>query len=179
MSPCPGDEVCVDASCVPAGRVAFVTSLLFPGNLGDVENVNETCSSLASEAGLPGTYIAWISTEGLDPISGWPNGGPWRRTDGVEIAATSDTFFSGSLEAPLNLDENGLLVTPIPVCGGGAGVWTGTNSQGEATGIDCESWSSPPNLGTAGDALSTDGAWTADCDAPCDMMLPIYCFQLN
>ena len=55
----------VPASCNPCK--VFVTSTVHDGNLGGLVGADAICNSLASAAGLAGTYKAWLSDG-----SGWP-----------------------------------------------------------------------------------------------------------
>ena len=75
-----GDEECDDgnandldgcsSTCVLEARLVFITSTLHDGNLGGVAGADQICNELASDAGLPGTYMAWLSSSqpGENPL---------------------------------------------------------------------------------------------------------------
>ena len=60
----------------------FVTSsTVVPGMLGGIEGGDSECQRLADNVGLPGTYMAWLSTGGINARDRVGEGG-WMRTDG-------------------------------------------------------------------------------------------------
>ena len=48
-------------------RIAFVTSTVHQGNLGGLAGADTICNNLAQQAGLPGTYLAWLSGADASP----------------------------------------------------------------------------------------------------------------
>jgi hypothetical protein len=59
----------VPAACNPCK--VFVTSTVHDGNLGGLAGADAICNSLASDAGLPGTYKAWLSDGFNSPSMLW------------------------------------------------------------------------------------------------------------
>lgn len=67
------------------------------------------------------------------------------------VSATINDLWSGNLISPIDFDQNGLIVD--------AHVWTGTNADGSATGLDADGWTDSSAAGTVGLAEATDGTW--------------------
>ena len=137
---------------------------------------------MATAAGLPGTYKAWLSDSTSSPSSRFvPSTGPYRLVNGTTIAANWTDLTDGTLAAPINVTETG----------GGTGdvtyVWTNTDPDGTARNVPsdaskghCTNWStnsSPASDGIGGSAGSRTTSWTALVIAPCDYRYHLYCFQ--
>ena len=52
---------------VTGSGLVFVTSTTHNGNLGGVAGADAICNARAAAAGLPGSYLAWISMADDDP----------------------------------------------------------------------------------------------------------------
>jgi cysteine-rich repeat protein len=82
------DDVCTN-TCAwgPATRIVFVTSEIYTGNLGGLAGADAKCQSLADAAGLPGNYMAWLSTGASSPSTRFtqsPN--PYVLVNGTKVA---------------------------------------------------------------------------------------------
>ena len=145
----------------PVGKLAFVTSTASAGALGGLAGADETCVNLASAAGLPGEFLAWLADDTASPLTRFvQSAGPYLRTDGVRIADDWADLTDGTLLAPLNRDQTGAEVT------GGVWTWTG-----------CDSWNSTAGQGNFGRSYTEDSNWEfADTDA-CDYPRSLYCFK--
>jgi hypothetical protein len=159
-------------------KYLFVSSALYSGNLGGLDAADTKCQELADTSALipRGNFRAWISnsTQSADINMGGPRGIPIHRVDGVLIANGLSDLEDGSLTAPINRDENGLLVS-------GALVWTGTNYDGERMGGDfCSEWSSSSNTnyGLYGISDNTDSYWSAAGSGTCDNKFHLYCLSI-
>jgi hypothetical protein len=162
----------------------FATSTRFQGNFGALQ-ADIHCADAAAQAQLPnGIYRAWISTMSMEPLDWLPIDAVWRlRGDDVAVAYSRDQLFSGTLAAPINLNEFG---DPLPAnvaCNNTVEfpVWTGTSPTGMHLGPDCLGWSSNADMtmGKIGNAGATDMNWSAAgaCQVQCSTFLSIYCFQ--
>ena len=108
-------------------KIIFLSSQSYTGNLGGLAGADAKCQQLADNAGLSGTYKAWLSVYGFDPITRIiPSTAPYVRTDGAIIANNFDDLTDGSLEHslqhPIMLDEHGQAIA--------SPVWTDTGSGG-------------------------------------------------
>src|SRR6185369_8943915 len=75
--------ICADGSC----RLAFVSSSTANGAIGGLDPADARCQSLAQNAGLLGTYRAWLSTNTVSAAMHLNHSAvPYRRTDGVLVA---------------------------------------------------------------------------------------------
>lgn len=157
-----------------AQQLAFVTSTgtanaNFPGLAGG----DAICADAASSAGLAGVWVAWLSNAGIDAADRLIGDGPFRRIDGVLIAANRVALLDGTLDAPISIDENG---NPVPV--GSANVWTGTESDGGRSISTCLGWTVDSGIGTTGMADRTDFRWTTGFSSGCgNSDTRLYCFQ--
>lgn len=151
---------------------AFVSSAIVTGGFGGIAGADKICSDLAKAQGLPGTYVAWISTAGTNAIDRITANGPWQRVDGQVVAQTKAQLATGALTTALLRDEKNQ--TPPPA---EDRVWTATGSNGMFVGgSDCAGWTGAGS-GRVGEAEHTNGQWTALEDEPCSEVNRVYCFQ--
>lgn len=193
------------------GKVVFVSSQLFDGNFGAGQRVlghleaDNRCQDAAAEAGLSGTFKAWISGRvdtGDGPL---PHGvvdrftqstEAYRLVNGTKVADDWADLTDGSLDHAIDVDENG---NPV---GEETRVWTNTRTNGTAwdnsrqcavgPNIDIPglwTWScgqpswSPGDCafqsGKFGQANSTSGSWTGteSSNIGCSNQFHLYCFE--
>jgi hypothetical protein len=162
----------VDASAVEGQRV-FVTSATQPGDFGGLEGADGLCMAHAADAGLDGTFLAWLSTSEAPAAERMTHAdGPYVRVDGVRVAADWEGLVSGGLEAPINLDANGVART--------GDVWTGTLVDGSSYDLgDCEAWTTgaSPAVSLCGRSTSSGAQWTDNQQVACSVALRLYCFE--
>ncbi len=63
---CGGGTVCVEGACSP-GKLVFVTQNANNGNLGGIAGADNVCQTAANNAGIAGTFKAWLATAGPRP----------------------------------------------------------------------------------------------------------------
>jgi hypothetical protein len=179
---CPGEQLCGEGMC-KSEKYVFATEMSFEGNFGAMQP-DVICSNAAMNALLPaGIYRAWVSNMAISPSQWLVTDGVFRLRGGDVVAYSRSDLLDGTLAAPINRTQNGELLTPTPACNGSVqfAVWTGTASDGSASGPDCSSWAI--NLdsltGRVGDAMATDMNWSAagNCTPSCATPLRIYCIQ--
>jgi hypothetical protein len=159
----------------PVKRV-FVTSTSYTGNLGGLAGADAKCQERATAAGLGGTFKAWLSAAGTGNSAGerlTPAPGPYVRTDGIQVARDFSDLVDGSIAAPIPLNEFG-------VASGQLGAWTGTMATGEASGFNCNGWTSAAqaDVGDFGNQLATDTTWTIlPMPLSCDLFRKLYCIE--
>jgi hypothetical protein len=150
----------------------FVSSTNGSGDLGGLAGANATCNTLASGAGLPGTFAAWISASGSTPANSFTQDGRFVLVNGSPIANSWAQLTSGSLLQPINLDESGNSSTSL--------VWTNTDGGGNALAVvNCNNFTSgSPLIGAYfGNASLSSQAWTNQGSAACSGGASIYCFE--
>jgi len=152
------------------------------------------CQTLANDAGLNGNYKAWISDRNNSPSCDFVDFNKdddvpisFQLVDGTIIADSWDDLLDGSLQHPINMDENGVTVdSPL--------VWTSTYSDGTANSPDyryCETkdpdrptytqttgWASTlDTTGHTGDSSSVTSSWSRRNFFSCSAERRLYCFQ--
>jgi hypothetical protein len=160
-------------------KLVFVSSQTFSGNLGGLEGADDTCSQLASSAGFPGSYRAWLGVLGVAaPDTRFTRSTlAYRLANGTTIAQNYDDLTDGSLLAPINVTESGESIAE-------ALVWTSVKADGTAVSSvrNCDAWTNDVNpsfpWADVGIAGYTDTLWTDEAGIDsCGASNRIYCFQ--
>ena len=158
-------------------KTIFVSSTEQTGNLGGVAGADSLCNDFAIAAGLPGVYKAWLaSNDDDDPESRFVQSAfPYILPDGVVVADDWADLTDGSLQNPINVDEN--------VVGGVLGaVWTNVDPDGHHSAQpDCANWTDDGItniIGAVGLAQEVDARWTDFVVNPiCNTGGRLYCFM--
>ena len=165
-------------------KIVFVTSSTYSGDLGGLGGADAKCRGLALNAGLLGTFKAWISGDGAseearDRLTHADV--PYRRVDWVKVADSWDDLTDGTLDNPITVDQNGNTVASQLT------VYTNTNANGSMVGVDreCSSggpgpeWNTSSNLesGAYGTVGATNSAWSFQTNDACSNLRRLYCFQ--
>jgi hypothetical protein len=164
-----------DFTCAPTQKLVFVTSTMSTGNLGGLAGADTSCTNLATAAGLPGTYKAWLSTSGNDASTRLSHATvPYYLVDGTtKVADNWNDLTDGSIAHAINLDEHGNAT-------GGEEAWIGTGTSGQAFGVDCAGWTSgvSSSLAEVGISSASNGTWTSAYSQFCDRTsVRLYCLQ--
>jgi len=148
------------AACTVA-NYAFVSSTGTSGDMGGPEGADAICNGLAAAAGLPGTFVAWLSTSSVNARDRLGSARGWIRTDGLPFADTIDQALSNPWY-PLRLDEFG--EKPPTLSFAYLEVATGSDATGAfaGTGLDCEGWTSTSGSGQVGVADEGGNGWSSD-----------------
>ena len=186
-----GDDGC-SSDCYREWRV-FVSSEKYEGNdnvtvgLNGLNGADAKCQELATQAGLAGTYKAWLSTKakrmgekdenpanrfGIDATT---SKGPYMLPDGTLVAMGWADLTDGTLAHAIDQDENGVTVM-------GSAVWTNTKVDGTTFGVnDCGGWTMSAGVikSQVGYTTSADKAWTEVDTQFCSSAARIYCFQVE
>jgi hypothetical protein len=168
----------------PIANYAFVTSTAQSGALGGLAGADLICNTLADAAGLPGTFVALLSTSTVDARDRLAVARGWVRPDGRVVADEVGDLFDGRIEHPILLDERGHRV-PEPLR-----AFTGTGELGLA-GRDlpeefCDDWTSldadlrhpstgVPSRTTSRGAFDTMAALSNGCEE----RYRLYCFGID
>lgn len=170
---------------VDTSRVVFV--VLDPGaplEYGGVDGADAICQAAADDAGLSGTYLAWLSSAaGNSPSVRFSHdGGPFVRTDGIIVAADWADLTDSELLAPINLTADGGEVSGSPE----TQVITHTEANGTFAGgvAPCLGYTADSAVEPErGDATMIDERWsiigdTWGCANGVGFNSPsLYCFQ--
>jgi|CXWL01.1.fsa_nt_gi hypothetical protein len=166
-----------------AGRLLFTTTASGSGNLaswpasGGLQGVSAgdaICRAEASAAHLPhpSTFKVWLSTTGVSAASRLGISAPFKRVDGMRVAATSADLLDGALLVPLNVTASGGYLTGFPWA------WTGTDAAGQpdTAGRFCGGWTSSSSavLGAHGAKNDVLG-WSTNGGQFCNNVGHLYC----
>ncbi|MFV8750384.1 DUF4215 domain-containing protein [Nannocystaceae bacterium ST9] len=169
------------STCELESRLVFITSTLHDGDLGGLAGADEICNMLAAAADLPGTYMAWLSTNQGSPSTRFVQSTvPWVRLDGTTIADDWADLVDGTLDAIVNQTEvGGSPPNSTYICNGTARqTWTGTAVDGSAAVNTCGNFGSTASNGAIGRNTATDANWSiCNPSVACTTMAPLYCFQ--
>src|SRR5690606_18172610 len=86
--------------CKWEARLVFATSTLHTGSIGGVNGADNICNQRAQAAGLPGTYMAWVSTvSGGSPSTRFVKSTvPYFMVTGTKVADNWTDLTDGSLD---------------------------------------------------------------------------------
>jgi hypothetical protein len=154
----------------------FMTNLGFRGDLGGLSGADATCQQQADDAGLPGTFKAWLSDDAASPATRFTHSAtPYQLVDGTVVANDWNDLTSGSLRHGIAMTATGWSSF--------ATAWTDTQPNGQLVDAvkDCQGWTfgGSAQLGAVGVAApdSTDAHWTDSGADPCAYGRVLYCFQ--
>lgn len=147
------------------------------GNLGGLAGADAQCQSLATGAGLSGTFKAWLSTSTVDAGTRLGTARGFIRPDGQPFADLVSDITAGRILHPLIIDETGANI-------GFRNVWTGTAPDGTViAGSTCLDWTDSTNTKLGGLGFSSAGTfeWTDSSGAlSCNNASQhLYCFDTS
>ena len=194
----PTSDAPSNEDAAPTKRIVFVTSARYPGTFASGSNpwtaADAICTSEAAGSSLPGTFVAWISyqNEAGAPfnasgrIADAPYYLPVNAAEGgapLLVVDSKTELLSTGPKVPISRHANGLETDTDS--NAVARVWTGTNKDGNATGEDCNGFTSDADSGletaTTGNAVKytspTAKDWTDFGLRQCSLPARIYCFQ--
>ena len=171
---CGAQRACPSAGGVD-GRLVCVTSSSSGGKLGGVAGADARCATLASAAGLAGSFGAWIATSASVPSGRLSHASvPYFLVDGTRVADDWADLTDGTLQAPIARDESGFSVSTFEV-------WTDCDSSGTYGGGGCSDFTSSSSSASFADVGVTSSAsygWSSTYAQYCDRTnVHLYCFE--
>ncbi len=154
----------------------FVTSQMYPpGSFNGLLSADKACNSLAQKTGLPGNFIAYLSTSQTSAVSRLGSARGWIRVDGAPVAdrVADLASLSKKILFPPRLDETGKeAIGPAA---------TGTQTDGLlASGKNCSDWTSSSAQDSVEIGSPTGGSsWAAAGYSQCSWPLRIYCLGID
>jgi hypothetical protein len=132
------------------------------------------CMARAADAGLSGTFVAWLSAGLMGAKTRLGSARGWTRPDGKPFADRIEDLTSGVFWYPPRIDEHGNDVGEVRVI-------TGTKGDGTPDSFDCTALSGGTAEGIqTGSSSSTHRRWTYDQQlATCASQNHLYCFQTD
>jgi len=177
-------------SCTTEYKMVFLTSNTYSGDLGGLDGADTICNDLAVEAGLHGTYKAWLSDSDVSVSERFTHSDlPYVLVDKIENILSEETritiaddwigLTSGDIRNRINRDEK------LDTYGSRQSVWTNTQRDGEimytVPAKNCNNWSSSDSAywGRYGYSFYTYYKWTnSTYDIRCNTInMRLYCFQ--
>lgn len=164
----------------PVPKRVFLASETYRGNLGGLTGADNKCQTLANNAGLGGTWKAWLSDGSTSALSRLLHSAvPYKLVDGTLIANNWDDLITNGPRTAINKDQTSNTITSSLY------VWTNTLRDGSRSGTsNCSDWSSPANsvfgVNGYGSSFGSDGLWThydPVTTAPCSNYRRLYCFE--
>ncbi len=171
---CGDQQACESNTCVTARRV-FITSSVHLGAMGGLFGADSICQARADEAGLGGTFMAYMtsSSTGLERLE--HPAVPFVRLDGVRIADDWNDLSDESIQNTLTIAENRQVT--------GGNTWTGLQNQGSFDS-DCDEWSFGGHgclmgqpCGGGGESSQIDNHWDGFFVFHCDSAFRLYCVE--
>lgn len=150
-------------------NIVFVTSTTHNGNFGGLAGADTICTNLATAAGLPGTYVAWLSTASVNAVDRLGSARGFVRHDGEPFADQPSEIVTNQIFNAIHLDELGNDV-------GAVEVWTGTQNDGTVAGSTCTDWTVGSGNGRVGNSSGGPAAWTDATNGNCSQPRRHYCF---
>ena len=181
----------VTATYRPSGNFAFVSSKTVSMPLGNSAAASQAaadafCQAQAGAAGLPGNYVAWLSTSDRTAVSKLQGSRGWIRPDGKPLADTPTNLAHGAIYHPLELDENGLAPNfdPAVPFTKWVGVYaTGTHADGVASADNCSDYTANAGAITVGVGVNgpiwTDFPFGGSNIPDCSVPLSLACFEVG
>jgi hypothetical protein len=142
--------------------------------LGGQSGADADCASIATGAGLSGTFKAWLSTSTLNAKDKLGTARGFVRTDGQPFADQVSDIVAGKILHALDRDENGAM----DVSGD---AWTGTTKTGTIAAQTCSDWTSNSHSVEGEEGIPECGPllWTDTGAFFCDDTFPLYCFDTS
>jgi len=166
-------------SCTgPTGKVVFVTSSVYDGNLGGLAGADLICQTEAEDAGLSGTYKAWLAdSTGAAPINSFVHSDlPYVLVDHTVVANDWVDLTDRSLANPINSTPYGYLPS-VPY------VWTNVSPGGVALTTNpiesCGDWTTNSDyVGPWTETTYVTPEWTEPAGFElCYVSFSLYCFE--
>lgn len=187
VTPTPTHTATPTATATPDFNRVFVTSTLQDGNLGGLAGADAICAARAAGAGLPGSYVAWLSTSSVNAISRLGSARGFVRIDGKPFANSAADIVANRVFNPIRLNESGVDVSSgVSPGASNLTVFTGTLDDGTvAMGATCNDFTdnSPPTAGLPnarrGEVSGGPVTWTARQNSNCSTTRRLYCFQVD
>jgi hypothetical protein len=160
--------------------VVFVSSQQYTGNIGGLEGADAECQSMAADAGVQGTFKAWLGDGTEGPSERFTQDGRFVLVDGTLIAEDWEDLTDGTIVHFIDQTEDGGAPPPTTQhCSSTQVVWTGVYSDGSLPDVvNCVGFTSDADPGMYGRVDATDYHWTYACTVgTCGYAASIYCFE--
>ncbi len=162
----------------PQYNLVFVTSTSqIVGDVGSITELDAICQNLANAQGMPGTFLAWASSNTVNARDRFAGARGWVRPDGKPVADTIGDLTSSPLLHPIRVTEQeqgtDLGMTNSQTA-------TGTDAFGVVT-ANCNNWtdSSAGALVTYGLPHRARSVSFSSTLGSCSSPKRLFCFQAD
>ena len=168
--PCP-----LGAICSGPVNFAFVTSESYVAqDVRTAAAADSICNELAMDGNLPGTYVAWLSTDTESARSRLGTANGWVRPDRRPFAVSQSSLLDfHEIVHPLNMDEN-----KVYSADDAPPVMTGSTADGDTAAV-CPELSGSGGSVRVGLSDRADGRWSFSESKPCADRFRMYCFGVD
>lgn len=179
-----------DGFIPPTFKRVFISSQQWQASLGGPSGADAKCDSIAKARSLGGSWVAWLSTLSSSAALRMTHSSlPYKLLDGTLVANNWADLTSGGIQNPINIDENGYMITWN---GGTGSVYTSTYTDGTSMLLhgakyDCEGLTNAnaydTDAGSYESAVigydnSSGKAWTDSIlTTGCSSFYSLYCFE--
>jgi len=164
-----------DCSGTPS-RTVFITAGQYSANFGGALGADDICQDAADDAGLGGTFRAWVSDSATTPLDRFDHeGGAYQLLNGTVIANDWDDLVDGNIAAAIGITELGSAINPATTT-----VATATDANGDRQEFngDCLDWSTNSMNQTAGIGNEENTvSWSSSGAVFCNTPMSLYCFE--
>ena len=155
--------------------LVFVTKAAFQGNFGGLAGADARCQAAARRAGLPGVFLAWLSTSAQPAsVRVVHKNVPYVMPGGIRVADNYLDLTDGRLAHPIDRTEYGETVQSPFLAR------TATAPDGQALSPTCSDWTSRRRYdGGAWGATDSPSDWSRTGVFPgrCDYLAHLYCLE--
>ena len=175
------DDGC-DNNCELQFLYAFVTQAQYTGALGGVGGADAICQMEAAGK-LPGTYRAWIASSVDDrPAVRFAihAGAPYHLPDRQTAIVAGFMGLNDDVMHAIDQTADAAVVVPSAMdCASDRNVWTALDKDGNVVSDHCAGWQSESGdaYGHGGYLDAASEQWTSACQANCNSLQRLYCFQ--
>ena len=179
--PCGAGQVCQSGACVAQAAdsgynfIFVAPPTVAPEFFGGLAGADALCQAAAQDAGLPGTYLAWLSTSTVNAKDRFTAARGWVRPDGLPFADSMASLTALQNFYPPALDAHGKNVGAIILP-------TGTLANGLKTSLTCLNWTGYQEMsGPGGYPQAGAGQWTdaRTTEALCARPGALYCLGID
>jgi hypothetical protein len=166
------DALTGDTGTTVGNRVFVTSSLQAPATFGGLAGADQICADRARDAGLPGTFVAYLSTSTVNANDRLTGARGWYRVDGAPVVDTVADIANNAMILPPRLDEHGndLVSTSGYVT---TGTFNGT------VNASCSDYTDPNGIANVGVASFTANSFSNQNFVPCSEPTRLYCFQTD
>ena len=146
-----------------------------PAEFGGLAGADSICNAEAADAGLPGSYIAWLSDSDDDAIDRLTATGArgWIRPDGFPVADDPGQFANKAIWYPMRVEADGDLAPT------NASPITGTGASGTAVVSHCDDFTADNGTVAWGYASGVLDMWTYRGAKGCGSATLLYCLGVS